>query len=111
MTVSCREQDKVDLGLIVEGGRHAQPSKRLQGLDYPETITKSCKKNTRKRRLADIFTYLNTCLTCMIQMVQMRYRIWGMTKTVEITLVHQKRVSHVENDHSNVRNLPNAVAI
>ena len=38
------ERDKLDLGLIVEGGRCAQPSKRLQGLDYPAMITNPCTK-------------------------------------------------------------------
>ena len=38
------ERDKVDLNLIVEGGRHTQPSKRVQGMDYPEMITQPRKK-------------------------------------------------------------------
>jgi hypothetical protein len=34
----------VDLNLIVEGGRRTQPSKRVQGMAYPEMITQPRKK-------------------------------------------------------------------
>jgi hypothetical protein len=45
-----RERDKVDLSLIVEGGRRTQPTKRVQGIDYPETITKPPKKTREVER-------------------------------------------------------------
>ena len=34
----------MDMGLIIEGGQHIQPSKWVQGLDYPKTITRLVKK-------------------------------------------------------------------
>jgi len=34
----------VDTRLIIEGGQRIQPSKWVQGLDYPETITRLVKK-------------------------------------------------------------------
>ncbi|KAM6499174.1 Ribonuclease H-like domain containing protein [Amanita muscaria] len=34
------ERDKADPNLIVDGSRRPHPSKRVQGLDYPQTVTK-----------------------------------------------------------------------
>jgi hypothetical protein len=69
-----RERDKADLGLIVEGGRRVQPSKRVQGLDYPKTITRFVKKTGGKEGKLT-FCIFKSILTFMIQMVQTWYPI------------------------------------
>jgi hypothetical protein len=35
-----REHDRPDPTLIISGSRRPHPSKRIQGLDYPETLLK-----------------------------------------------------------------------
>jgi len=47
----------------------------------------------------------------MIQMVTNAIKDVGNYKDSQDNTSTSKRVSHVENDHSNLRNLPNAVAI
>jgi len=49
----------VDTGLIIEGGQHIQPSKWVQGLDYPKTITRLVKKSGGKEgKSSDFLAWL-----------------------------------------------------
>ena len=40
--------DPVDPSLIVKSSRVSQPSKRVQGVDYPETVGNTAVQPTRK---------------------------------------------------------------
>ena len=86
--MSCRERDKVDTRLIIEGGRHIRPSKRVQGLDYPETITRLVKKTGQKEGKGT-FHIFKSILTSMIQMVRTWFPILKIVeKAKSVTLIH-----------------------